>query len=286
MVNNRSAEDFDREGMEHAQQLLTLLIEMVNAQGGTPIPTGASWMADRQTLAKKFIYHMHTAHQLLNGSTLVSRALVHEFVPYASIFVVVRAALETFVTFGYIFANVDDEVSRFRHLTWKASGLNDRQGARARTASEAAKLAEEGVEIERLLAEIKGHPQFKTFAADGQGKLTKKRDWRAGVGWPTLASGIGIHKKFFAEQYDFACSYSHASYLAVMQLSQADKNRERAMALSMLLTANAFIAHFVHLYSGIFPSAKSILEVSPSRRAYGFWMRPKDQYTKIYGPED
>ena len=49
------------------------------------------------------------------------------FVDHASVKVIARAALETYLVFFYLYGNSDRSLSEFRHKTWRLGGLADRQ---------------------------------------------------------------------------------------------------------------------------------------------------------------
>jgi hypothetical protein len=44
--------------------LFGLILKMVNALGSLAIPHGQTWLNDRQTLAKKFVYHLSTIESI------------------------------------------------------------------------------------------------------------------------------------------------------------------------------------------------------------------------------
>lgn len=107
-------------------QLLELLLPMVDAPAGLPIALGQEWQNDRQTLAKKLVYHLATIQAVRVGSTLRIGEAVSPFIDHGSITVLTRVALETFIVFAYLFGGADMETCRFRHMTWKLGGLIDR----------------------------------------------------------------------------------------------------------------------------------------------------------------
>lgn len=272
--------------VESFDRLLALLVELMEAQGGQPRDDERAWLLDVQPLAKKFIYHLHSARQLCDGSTLLVNGAPHDFVSHGSVAVLVRAAIETFVTFGHVFANSDERVSEFRHLVWRACGLNDRQKFMAQNESNRVKLLKEGDEIAAWLKEAEAHPVFKALDKEQRRRILKSREWRAGAGWPVLASGVGIHKLYFAQVYAYICSYSHASYLASMQMGQTDFEQELRFTGSLLQMANIFMAHFAVLYASLFPRAQAALDQSSARELVMWWRITKESHSNIYGPED
>lgn len=271
--------------LEDGLTLLTMLVEMVESQAGQAVSLEDRWLAEAPGIAKKFIYHVHSAYKLYSGSSLSLKDHEHAFVPHGSICVLARAALETFVTFGYVYGIADREIGYFRYLTWRLSGLNDRQGFVAEDTAAQGRRSQEAQMITLLLAEIQAHPHFAKIPKDHAGKVTgKKREWRP-HGWHVLASECGIHAQYFDETYDYFCSYSHASYLAVLQTSQADLATERVMAQTMVLTLNLFMTYFAKFYGALFPRAAEVLKRYEDTEAFKTWHRPKSEWDKRYGPE-
>lgn len=210
----------------------------------------------------------------------------HHLVSHGSVAVLVRAAIETFVTFGHVFANSDESVSEFRHLVWRACGLSDRQQFTTQNEENREKLMSESEEIASWLKEAEAHPVFQVLPKEQRSRIQKKREWRAGVSWADLASDVGIHRHYFAQIYAFICSYSHASYLASMQMGQTDLEQARRFAETLLQMANIFMAHFAVLYATVFPRAQAVLDKSSSREAVKWWRVTKEAHSRIYGSEE
>ena len=114
----------DYNPVQQFAELHALVVEMVDAPGGEPIPEGMYWMADRQTLSKKFAHHLHTIAQVHQGSVLMVGDVGLPFIDHGSVKVIARAVLENFIVFVQVFGDPDQEVCRFRHMTWKLGGAD------------------------------------------------------------------------------------------------------------------------------------------------------------------
>lgn len=141
--------------------LLDLFIRLVESQAGRKIESGDEWLNDAQVLATKLFRHLVSMQTLAAGATVEHdgiRALF--FVDHASVKVVARAALETYLVFFYLYGNSDQSLSEFRHKTWCLGGLVDRQQFHVSTEEGREVLAREKKQIEELKSKI------RVFAGD------------------------------------------------------------------------------------------------------------------------
>lgn len=241
-------------------ELHALIVEMVDAPGGEPIPEGMQWMADRQTLSKKFAHHLHTIAQINQGSVLLVGDVRLHFIDHGSVKVIARAVLENFIVFAQVFGDANPEVCRFRHMTWKLGGLMDRQSLNASTIDSKTRLAAERLRIDRLSAEVREHPVFHTLTKGAQ-KAILKGDWKTGRSWHDLAKESGLSERYFRNIYSYLCGYSHSSYAAAMQVGQANDLAVQArLSSSMLSVMCLCMARFASLYASLFLSARAVLE--------------------------
>ncbi|MCD2514617.1 hypothetical protein [Comamonas endophytica] len=241
-------------------ELHALIVDMVDAPGGEPIPEGMQWMADRQTLSKKFAHHLHTIAQIHQGSVLLVGDVGLRFIDHGSVKVIARAVLENFIVFAQVFGDHNPEVCRFRHMTWKLGGLLDRQSLSASTADSKSRLAAEKLRIDQLSAEVRRHPVFQTLT-NGAQKAILKGDWKTGRSWQALAKESGLSEGYFRNIYSYLCGYSHSSYAAAMQVGQAnDLAVQSSLSSSMLGVMCLCMARFASIYAGLFPSARAVLE--------------------------
>jgi hypothetical protein len=194
--------------------------------------------------------------------------------------------METFVTFGYVYGAPDRDTRYFRFMVWKAAGLSDRQSFKASVPKYHAILATEAAEIKQLLTEIQAQPHFQTLDKAGKGFITGKRiEWHGGKSWAKIAGECGIHSGYFQVLYDYMCSYSHASFLAVLQMGQADFEQEKSMATSMLMALNVFMCHFAVTYVKLFPETEAAFKRHEQSAVFKRWHFDKATLATQYGPE-
>lgn len=272
-------EDYDP--VKQFSELHALVVEMVDAPGGPPIPADMAWMADRQTLSKKFAHHLHTLAEIHRGSVLIVGNVSVPFIDHGSIKVIARAALENYIVFAQIFGDPDPEVCRFRHMTWKLGGLMDRQSLSASTAESKSKLATEKLQIDQLSTELNANAIFRTLTKGAQ-KAIIKGDWKTGRSWQALAKEAGLSEAYFRNIYAYLCGYSHSSYAAAMQVWQAnDLAEQSSLSSSMFGVMCLCMARFATLYAVLFPSARKVLE-RERRPALVMWNIGATRMDEVY----
>ena len=263
--------------------MLLLLMTMVQAQAGRKIPEGQEWQHDRQTLAKKLAYHLHTIKAIGNGSMLVIDGVSAPIVDHGSIKVLVRAILENYIVFAFIYGSADPEESRFRHMTWKFAGLMDRQSRSQITGRFREKLAHEKQLANDLKLEIEGSPFFLALT-NKQRKALINGDWSAGKPWIELADSVGLDRRYFRNIYGYLCDYSHSSYAAALQVGDAKSiEDQRDNSSSMFGVANIVMAHFIVIYAKCFESASELLNQSSVKQTVQTWHFTAENFNSIYG---
>lgn len=253
---------------EEYVQLLDLFIDLVQSQAGNKIVPGEEWLNDAQTLSIKLFRHLVSMHVISTGSTIErSGKPIVFFVDHASIKVIARAALETYLVFYYLFGCNDRTLSKFRHNTWVLGGLTDRQASHATIDEHRAVLANEKKKIEELESLIRESEHLKSFTPNQQKRFLKGK-WLVGSDRTDLGVSAGFHKKYFDNIYSYLCGYSHSSYISAMQVGQAQSIEEQKMLTNSILGIGIVImAHYAFSYSETFDSAKDILNKSGAVKA-------------------
>ena len=279
--NDESMKYEDYDPTSNFAELHGIVVAMVDAQGGQPIPAGLEWQNDRQTLAKKFAHHLQTIWTISQGSTMVVRGHESPFVDHGSIKVLARAVLENFIVFAKIFGDPEPETCRFRHMTWKFGGLKERQAINVSTPENRAKQTSEAIQLAGLLAEIKAHPLFSKLSKGDAGSI-EKGNWKLGRSWQDLAVDAGLSERYFRNIYPYLCGYSHSGYAAAMQVGQAsDLGAQAEQSTAMFGVMNLCMARFAELYARLFPLAAETLRDSP-KAAYDLWNIDAARFQKLY----
>ena len=263
---------------EEYEKLLDLFIELVQSQAGNKIVPGEGWLNDAQTLSIKLFRHLVSMHVISTGSTIEHSGVpVVFFIDHASVKVLARAALETYLVFYYLFGSKDRALSKFRHNTWVLGGLIDRQSSHVSIDEHRAVLSKEKKQIEELKLAISKSEKLKSFTPNQQGQLLKGK-WRVGNGWTDLGVNAGFHKKYFDNIYSYLCGYSHSSYISAIQVGQAQSREDQECLTSSILGIGTVImAHYAFSYSKTFDSAIEVLNKNGAAKSYrrkvAFWPR-------------
>ena len=259
--------------------LLYLFIRLVDSQAERKIEPGDEWLKDAEVLANKLFGHL-VSMQTLAAPTTVERDGIPTVFPvdHASVKVVARAALETYLVFFYLYGNSDRSLGEFRHKTWRLGGLADRQQFHSTTSQAREVLAREKKRIEELKSEIETSPQIRSYKNKQRKKLLEG-EWRIGSGWADLGRNAGFHEKYFRDIYGYLCGYSHSSYLSVLQIGQARSIKDQEMLTQSILGIGVVLmAHFAFSYSNVFSTVNAVLSANPTAKRVAEKWR--------FGPED
>lgn len=264
--------------------LLGLIIQLVQSQTGQRFHSGEEWLNDAQTLSVKLFRHLVSMERLAEGATVEqNNSAPIFFIDHASVKIVIRAALETYLVFFYLYGSADRLVSEFRHKTWRLGGLFDRQKFHASNANQQQVLFSEKEQIEALISEINASPQLQTYPEKQRAQLLKG-NWRISNDWSDLGVQAGFPKQYFQDVYGYLYGYSHSSYLSALQVGQASSIEDQFKLTQGILSIGiAIMAHFAFSYSSTFSSAASVLEkhIEGKRVAEKWRFRPENNVPQI-----
>lgn len=181
------------------------------------------------------------------------------FFDFASMAVLVRAALETHLTFFYLFAessNPDQE--GFRHLVWRLDGL--RYGRRYGFYTEAGLNAaiERENEHQTVRNNVIAHPWYQTLNQRQQ-EMARRGEWRMelpGQSFRDVAVAAGFASEYFDAQYAFLSSHAHSGEHALGQLAAVNVREEQVMLMDSLGgSLMVVLGHFIKAFQRAFPDA-------------------------------
>ena len=247
--------------------LLDLFLRLVESNAGNVIPSGETWQNDAQILSLKFFCHLVSMKLITEGTEILRGDIVYPFIDYSSAKVLSRACLETFLVFAHIYLVSSRSTAIFRHRSWNLGGLLDRQKFQPLTKEAYEKLQEEKQKIEILRFQIVEDPEFALYEKKQQKRLLEGH-WRADTSWNQLAVAAGFNKSYISQIYHFFCSYSHSSYLSILQLGQAKTIEDQEMLVATSIdVANSVLGHFILSYCKVFPDANSVLAMDIEGKA-------------------
>jgi len=203
------------------------------------------WQTDKKTqdaagLFIKLYNHVSSAFHLARG--MHSPTSTEKQYDFASVFVLCRAAFETFLRFYHIFVQpIPQDERDCRYYGWILSSLLRKQKYPA-TLEENKEIlaAEKGVitDIEKRLA---ANPCY-------QGLTPKERRslrWDGKLdGWSKIADDAGQDDWTAKHSYDYLCGHAHSGAASVLQICQAAPEKSKELintGLEMCLISMAFM---------------------------------------------
>ena len=244
-------------------KLVTVFYTTVDSKRGTKLLANDKWLFDAETLAVKLYYHLSSILHLSFGTVVPGREdHKNTFFDHASINVLTRVALETYLTFFFIYSDSSSGIQerKFRHSVWKLSAPTDRQGFNVVSEAAVQALAVDKQYMEKMLREIEGNPVFLAMKETLR-KKARKGEWRFGKGWADLADIAGFAKQTFRTVYSYLCSYAHAGGLSGVQIGQAITKADQKRLCTVSLHLGCLVmSHFLFSYTALFPETRSVLE--------------------------
>lgn len=273
-------------GMDEKEylKLLDLLFQVVEANKG-PITGDDDRYLDAEGLAAKFFMHA--------ASILYLSRRIHipdfpstpvRFIDSASIDVLARTALETFLTFYYVFfAPKTKDEQDYRYLTYKGAGLAERQQLPVSTEENRQKLADEKTQLDDLCNKLRSNAIFRSLSQKQQSEvLTARRDiWRKTfvsgksrlLSWTDIAINAGFSKMLAQDTYRYLSGYAHSSNASIMQIKELLKKEQMQLIEVPMNTINIATANLIDEYSRLFPRAKNALHADTGRGIVEEWIQ-------------
>lgn len=239
------------ENMKDFDKLISALIKIANKMEGETITKSNEFLYNGEGLCKKILHHIVTCRVLMKGYQLEG---FNPQIDFTSIAVLTRAALETYLTFNYIFTspNNSDE-KEFKLQAWYLGGL-DRIKFKPAFADNTQKWEEEFKQSEQIRLKIEATNFYKTLSQKNQKKILKG-EWKYG-GWPQLAASSGLDEKYFRQIYSWLCAYSHSNRWSIIQIQQmSDLRKQKQMAeafiIILMITLGKYGYEYIHLMPGL-----------------------------------
>jgi len=252
------------------QQYLSLLDLLFRVSAGTKrvVTADPNRLRDAEGLGVKFAFHSASIFYLTSGTIIEdfsSEPL--NYVDFASISVIARAAFEALLTFHHVFVSPQTDQDReFRYWAWLLSGLCERQKFPATLEKHQKQSADEKKQIEDLHKKLYSNSIFVSLSEKQKDSIKKGRWWQL-KGWKRLARDAGLNQLHASVVYGYLCGYAHSDSLSVLQVHGAKSKEQQdwlsgmAVKYSMIATAN-----MVFLYCHVFPDGKNTLAENPEAK--------------------
>ncbi len=254
--NENPIRGFNEESLEGEYVLvLQQLINILQQAQQIGNPTSNQWLYLAHDVARKATTHLLTLLYISRGTNLPDLELEGQkisFTDYSSANIVVRSALEAYLTFFDIFVRPDDYERDFLLKVWD---MNDFKGRLKITAS-----SKEGKEkIESIINQVNvlqknlESDQYFLRLNKNQKKKAVKGDWRLGRTWLELANSAGFSEKLFYGAYGMLSSEAHSGKTSINKLqstlSQESQMAQLALPLKYgLIVMSQLIFNYAKLY--------------------------------------
>jgi AraC-like DNA-binding protein len=244
-------------------KILNLLIEhFINI--GNSI-AGKSYLANElkrfgEPLAIKAVQHIVTIQRLCTPHAFAhSEIVLQSIIDHPSIAVLTRTALETYLTFNYIFvAPKSYEVKELRYYCWDIAGYINRENFPVSTEENKQRLFEEQAEKKELLLIIEGNSLYRKMSPEGKKRL-RQGNWKIFKNWRDLAREAGLSESYFTHIYAYLSDYCHSGRISAMQIEQSrDINTQKQMSDTLIQICLVILAYLIHDYTLFFPECKEI----------------------------
>jgi len=242
-------------------------------EGNKGLPAGEDdRILDAEGLALKFFGHVSTAFYIYQGTVLPDFGA--NFIDSASINVLGRAALETFLVFHHVFVAPRSEDDRdFRYRSWLLAGLIERQSYPVQSPKGKAMLCKEAELIAPLQAKLKENKHFEALKPGQQKNLLEKGKWRL-PSWKKMALSAGLSRTHAEAFYSYLCDYAHAGNLSILQIRKAQSlESQKSLCAPTIGTLTISTANMIKSYCEIFPKSALTLQQDPDgARLVGMWI--------------
>lgn len=184
-------------------------------------------------------------------------------IDHASGNVLLRAAIEAYLTFSYLYLGQACEEVEARRLSWRISALLFRQGVDPMDEQDFKKKIDEGHKLVALRESLDQNTYFKS-SRQNKRKLLQTGRWDFELSWNDLAGMAGFDKQWFKKLYGYLCAYAHSGYLTAMQINTAtSKEDQQWLAEFSLRSALPLLSKFILNYPTLFPETSVVRNCSP-----------------------
>jgi len=194
----------------------------------------------------KYAFHLASILTLEYGSRFSKSDSSKRAYDYSSVIVLFRAALETYLTYYYIFCDsIDEDERSFRFHSWLIDGLNFRQSIDVSFSAELQqKKTNEAIEILDSIKIIEDTAAFRRLSEKQKGLVIAKKRWIR-PGWADIIAKTGIDEYWAKTFYALFSGYAHTTSYSIMQFKDATIENEGKQL-------NSSFASLIYMVSALF----------------------------------
>lgn len=211
----------------------------------------------KQEFLKQYCTHFISIRTLATGLKLIYKGRENEITASASVLVLIRASLENYSMFYYIYRDSSDfRDTYFKFWSWFREGLMYRQRYNVNRYAE--KLKDEKQEIDRILDELRDYPLYQLFTPKQARKYLKDGKW-CFSSKRELLENAGFSKALSNNCYNFFSSYTHPTSSSHLQTSKADYKTSSGITNTMLKPLFICSGLYLYNYSMVFQEINNLL---------------------------
>lgn len=248
---------------DELSQLLQLIYDLCNSKAGMTLTDENKWYLDAESMIAKLFNHLATISYLSKGThfNFSPKSPTQHFVDHSSMSVIIRVAIETYLTFYYLFVDeCQKEEKEFRYHMWTLGGLYNRQQYVKLSEDTTRKQVDESIDVRNLMEKISRNSMFIKLSK-GLQKKALKGEWKLEKKWPNLAEIAGFDISVFKTLYNYLSSYSHTDSLCILQIKQAvDVNDQKKLTEMTKNVSLVILSHLIISFGMIFPDSISKIE--------------------------
>jgi len=227
----------------------TLIVKCITELEGKPLKNGKLDYY-KQEFFKQYCTHFISIRTLATGLKLIYRGRDSEITALPSVSVLIRASLENYSMFYYIYRDSNGSPDTyFRFWSWFREGLMHRQ--RLNLMGHVEKLKDEKQEADRILDELREYPSYRSFTPKQSQKYVKDGTW-CFSSKRDLLEKAGFSAALASNCYSFFSSYTHPSSTGHLQTSQAGFEASSILMDGMLKPLFICSGLYLHSYSLLF----------------------------------
>ncbi|MHC1752423.1 hypothetical protein [Humidesulfovibrio sp.] len=231
-----------------------------------------------EDIFRKFFQHYTTAIQIYTHPTQIdTNGAIALVVDHSSIKVVTRSAIESYLTFFWIFESTirNPEMREFRFSIWILTSLYWRVKLTGLSEEFAKNISESKEYIAKLEFDFKTLSIFSKLQSKDKTQCLKcirsGRELYNRPSWKKLMEQSGIDP-FFCQLYTYLCDYSHTGSISTMQIRESNTTPGQERFSKVPLQMNMIIAaKFIRGFGKFFDVANDTLEQHESASIVNFY---------------
>lgn len=240
-------------------QLLDLAYQVAQSLKGKQ--SAIPYLPDCQQLAAKLFFHAATIYWLRQGTRAPLRSSEEGafFYDFASVAVLTRAALETYLALFEVFLEptTEDEFE-FNHALWQLSGFVIREDFVPSDPTLQNWVADSQKEIQQMRTRLQKTKKFGSLKRGEQRDVLKGKRRRD---WPSVAKAAGFGEQTVRLMYAYYSGYVHADGLSGAQIMSAQTAQDQIQFIERHMhTVMIVLSKMIVEYVKKFPEAKAVCD--------------------------